>query len=82
MIVSLAVSKPSLLVVAMTQKRLLAFSTNKMLDMPMLAESRNNTFLNRTTTGTADGNAHSIMALEAVKLILKIDLIKIKQVKN
>lgn len=66
-VVSLAVSKSFSLVMTVSQERLLALGTDKMLNMPLFAHGVDHTALNRTPAGSADRHAHLIMAGEAVE---------------
>lgn len=53
----------------MTQKWFFAFGTDKMLDVPVLAQSSDDSLFNRPTTSSADRDSHSIVATQAVKLV-------------
>lgn len=69
-IMSLTVGQPLPLIMAMSQEWLLTFSTHKMLNMPLLAHSVNNTPLYGSPTGTTDRDPHLIMAWQTVKFPL------------
>lgn len=69
MIMSFTVGQALLLIMAMSQERFLAFSANKVLYMPMFAESSDNTFLNRSTASSTNGNAHLVMTTQAIEFI-------------
>lgn len=69
MVMRFAVGKATLLVVPMPQKRFLAFCANEMLDMPILAQSGDHTLFNRPTAGAANGNAHFIVASQAIQFV-------------
>lgn len=65
----LAISQPALFIMTMTQKGFLALGTHKVLDMPMLAQSSDDPLFDGTTTSATNGDAHAIMAAQAVKLV-------------
>lgn len=69
MIVCFAIGKTTLFVVTVTQEWFFAFGTHKMLNMPMLAQGSNNTFLDGTSARTTNGDAHAIMAAQTVQLV-------------
>lgn len=66
-VVSLAVSKSFSLIMTVSQERLLALGTDKMLNMPLFAHGVDHTALYRTSAGSADRHTHLIMAGEAVE---------------
>lgn len=53
----------------MTQERLLALSTHKVLNVPMFAQGSNNSFFDGSTTSAADRNSHAIMTTQTVELV-------------
>lgn len=65
----LAVRQTLLLVVTMPEERFLAFGADKMLDVPMFAESGHDAFLDRTTASAANWDTHLVMATKTVELI-------------
>lgn len=69
MVVGFAVGKALSFIVTISQEGLLAFCTDKMLDMPMFAKGRNNSFLDWPPACSTDGYAHFVMAPETVELI-------------
>lgn len=69
MIMRLAIGQATFLVVAMTQKGFLAFGTDEMLDVPVLAQRCDDTLLNRTTACTANGDAHFVVTSQAIQLV-------------
>lgn len=70
MIMRLAIGQASLLVVPMTQEGLLTLGAHEMLHMPVLSQCSDNTFLNRSTTGTTNGNTHFIVAAKTIQFVL------------
>lgn len=71
-IMSLAVSEALLLVMTMTQERLLAFGAYEMLHVPMLAECCYHALFDGTSTSTANRDSHFIVASQAVQFILYV----------
>lgn len=53
----------------MTQEGLLALGAHKMLDMPVLSQSRYNPFLDGTTASATNRYSHAIVTTQAVKFI-------------
>lgn len=70
MIMRLAIGQAPLLVVPMTQEGLLTLGAHEMLHMPVLSQCSDNTFLNRSTTGTTNGNTHFIVAAKTIQFVL------------
>lgn len=68
-VMRLAIGQASLFIMAMTQEGFLALGTHKVLDMPMLAQGGHDPLLDGTTTSATNGDAHAIMAAQAVKLV-------------
>ena len=66
-IVSLTVGESFLLVVTVAEEGLLTHGTHKVLYMPVLPESSDDSLFNGTMTGSADWNTHLIVASEAVE---------------
>lgn len=75
-IVSLAVSQALLFVVSVTQERLLALGTNKVLHMPVLAQGSDHTLFNGSSTGAADGDAHLVMAAQTIQVTLHLTCLR------
>lgn len=71
-IMSLAVCQPFSLIMTMTEERLFTLGTHKMLNMPLLAHGIDNTPLNRSPAGTADGYTHLIVAGQTVELSFQL----------
>jgi len=69
MVVCFTIGKTLPLVVPVSQEGLLAFCTDKMLHMPVLPKSGNNSFLYWPPASSADRDAHLIMAPQAVQLV-------------
>lgn len=65
-----AVSQSLLLVVTMTQERLFALRTHKVLHMPVPSHRLHDPLLNGTMTGAADRNPHLVVTTQAVQLVL------------
>lgn len=53
----------------MTQERFFAFSAHEMLDVPVLAQSSDDSLFNWPTTSAANRDSHSIVASQAVQLV-------------
>jgi len=68
-VMSLTIGKAFLLVMAMSQKRLLTLGADKVLNMPMFPEGSYNSLLDRSTTSSTDRDAHLVMAAQAVELV-------------
>lgn len=66
-VVSLAVSQSFFLIVAVPQKWLLTFGTNKMLNMPLLPQSIDYSSFDRPATGSTDWDTHLVMAGQAIE---------------
>lgn len=69
MVMRFAVGKAAFLVVPMPQKWFLAFGAHEMLDVPIFAQSGDHTLFNRTAAGSANGNAHFIVASQAIQFV-------------
>lgn len=65
-VMRLAVGQAALLVMTMTQEGFLALRANKMLHVPVLAQRRDYSLLYRTTAGATNGNAHLVVAAQAI----------------
>lgn len=65
-VVGLAVCQTLALVVAVPHEGLLTLGTYKVLDMPMFPKSCYYPFFNGTTARTANGDAHLVVAPQAV----------------
>lgn len=61
-----------LFVVLVPEEWLLALGTNKVLHMPLLAESRHHSLLDGSSASATDGNAHLVVAPKAVQLALDL----------
>lgn len=70
-VVGLAVSQTFPLIMTVSQEWFLAFSTDKMLNMPLLAHGINHTALDRAPACAADRHTHFIMTGEAVEFTLQ-----------
>jgi len=68
-VVGLTVGEPLPLVVAVSKERLLALSTNKVLNVPVLAEGCHHPLFYGAPACATDGDAHLVVAAEAVELI-------------
>lgn len=66
---SLAVGQSLLLVVSVPQERLLAFRADKVLHVPVLAQSSDDAFLDGPATSAANRYAHFVVAPQAVQLV-------------
>ncbi|KYN33329.1 hypothetical protein ALC56_12040 [Trachymyrmex septentrionalis] len=55
---------------AMTQERFFAFSTYKMLHMPMFAKCRYHAFFDGTSTGATNWDSHFIVTPQTIELVL------------
>lgn len=70
MIMRLTIGQASLLVVPMAQEGLLTLGAHKVLHMPVLAQRSDHTFLYRSTTGAANGNAHFVVTAQTIQFVL------------
>lgn len=52
------------------EEGLLALGTDKVLDMPLLAESSDHSLLDGSSASSTDGNAHLVVAPQTVQLAL------------
>lgn len=66
-VVSLAVSQAFFLIVAVPQKRLFTFGTNKMLNVPLLSQRIDHASFDRPATGPTDWDAHLVVAGQAIE---------------
>lgn len=78
MVMNLAVSQSFLLVVTRSQERLLTLGTDKMLYMPSLAQSMNDPLFDGSPTRPADGDAHLVMATQAVNLLVLLSRLRVQ----
>lgn len=67
-VVSLTVSKTFPLIMAVSQERLLTFSTDKMLHVPLFAHGIDHSALDWPSAGSTDRHTHLIMAGQTVEL--------------
>ncbi|KYN11591.1 hypothetical protein ALC57_16179 [Trachymyrmex cornetzi] len=56
---------------AMSQEGFFAFSTYKMLHMPMFAKCRYHAFFDGTSTGTTNWDSHFIVTPQTIELVLR-----------
>jgi len=68
-VVSLAVGEALPLVVAVAQEGFLALGTDEVLDAPVLAQRGDHSALDGPPAGSADGDAHLVVAPETVELV-------------
>lgn len=71
-IVSLTIGQPFFFIVSVPQEWLLTFGTNKMLNMPLFAQGVDHAALDGPAAGSADGDAHLVVARQAVQLPLQL----------
>lgn len=69
MVMCLAVGQSAFLVVTMAQKWLLTLGAHEMLDVPVLAQRRHHTLLDRPTACTANRYAHFVVAPQAIQFV-------------
>jgi len=69
MVVGFTIGKTLPFIVPISQEGLLAFRTDKMLHMPVLSKSGNNSFLYWPPASSTDRDAHLVMAAQAVQLV-------------
>lgn len=69
MVMRLAVGQAALLVMAVSKERFLTLGAYKVLHVPVLAQRSDYSLLDRTTTGTANRNAHLVVASQAIQFI-------------
>ena len=69
-VVGLAVGEPLALVVLVAEERLLALGAHEVLHVPVLPEGGHHALLDRTAARAANGDAHLVVAAEAVQLVL------------
>lgn len=71
MVVQLAVGLSFLLVVPVAEERFLTLHTHEVLHVPVLPQRSHDTLLDGPATRPADGDAHLVVATEAVQFVLR-----------
>lgn len=71
-VVRLAVRQTLLFVVLVAEEGLLALGAHKVLHMPLLAQRSDHSLLDWSSAGATDGDAHFVVAAQAVQLALDL----------
>lgn len=78
MIMSFTISLTLLFVVTMTQERFLAFSADKVLNVPILSKCGHDSLFDWLVTCPTNGDAHLVVTSETIKFSFQFSGIRIK----